>query len=107
MPIDVEVNLAIPRVKNPMKDEHGYPIDNGTIRFTKRMTVPTLPKPGEALKLSTSAGHEFEGTITRADWHEERAMFVLSCKYSNRSIPAEHCAALFADTEWKMKQLLE
>ena len=34
-------------------------------------------------------------------------MFVLSCKYSNRSIPADHCAALFSDPEWKMKQLLE
>jgi hypothetical protein len=107
MPIDVEVNLAIPRIKNPVKDENGYPIDNGTIRFTKRMTVPALPKPGELLKLATSAGHEFDCTITRADWHEELAMFVLSCKYANRSIPADHCAALFSDLEWRKKPLLE
>ena len=107
MPIDVEVNLAIPRIKNPVKDENGYPIDNGTIRFIKRMTVPALPKPGELLKVATSAGHEFDCTITRADWHEELAMFVLSCKYANRSIPADHCAALFSDSEWRMKPLLD
>jgi hypothetical protein len=34
-------------------------------------------------------------------------MFVLSCKYANRSIPADQCAALFHDAEWKMKPLLE
>ena len=107
MPIEVEVNLAIPRVREPVKDEKGYPIDNGSVRFTKMLGVQTVPKAGALLQLTTSAGHEFLGTVTRADWHEERALFVVSCNYSARSIPADQCAALFSDAEWKLKQLLE
>jgi hypothetical protein len=107
MPIDVEVNLAIPRIKNPILGENGYPIDNGSVRFTKMIQVPAIPQPGAVLQLSTSAGHEFGCTVTRAEWNEGRSLFVVSCKYSNRSIPADECAALFGDQEWKMKQLLE
>jgi hypothetical protein len=106
MSIDVEVNLAIPRIKNPILGENGYPIDNGTVRFTKLIQVPAIPQPGTPLRLSTSAGHEFAATVTRSDWSEDRSMFIVSCKYANRSIPADECAALFADADWKMKQLL-
>jgi len=45
--------------------------------------------------------------VTRAEWNEARSLFVVSCKYANRSIPPDECAALFHDAEWKMKQLLE
>ena len=107
MAIEVEVNLAIPRIKNPILGENGYPIDNGSVRFTKLITVPAIPQPGALLQLSTSAGHEFDCTVTRAEWNEDRAMFVLSCKYANRSIPPDQCAALFHDSEWKVKPLLE
>jgi hypothetical protein len=107
MPIEVEVNLAIPRIKNPIMGENGYPIDNGSVRFTKMIQVPAIPQPGAVLQLSTSAGHEFGCTVTRSEWSEDRSLFVVSCKYANRSIPADECAALFSDREWKMKQLLE
>ena len=106
MAIEVEVNLAIPRIKNPMRGENGYPIDNGSVRFTKLINVPAIPQPGVILQLMTSAGHDFAATVTRSEWHEERAIFIVSCKYSNRSIPAEECAALFSDADWKMKPLL-
>ena len=107
MPIEVEVNLAIPRIKNPILGESGYPIDNGSVRFTRLLQVEAIPQPGVVLHLSTTAGHEFGATVTRAEWSEGRSLFVVSCKYSNRSIPAEECAALFHDAEWKVKQLLE
>jgi hypothetical protein len=69
--------------------------------------VPAIPQPGAVLQLSTSAGHEFACNVTRSEWNEARSLFVVSCKYANRSIPAEECEALFHDAEWKMKQLLE
>jgi len=106
MVMDVEVNLKIPRVKVPVKDEKGYPIDNGSVRFTKLIQVPSLPKPGASLQLTTSSGKILACEVTRSDWHEERALFVLSCKYANRSMPADECAALFSDAEWKVKPLL-
>jgi hypothetical protein len=106
MSIEVEVNLAIPRVKVPVKDPNGYPIDNGSVRFTKLVHVPAIPQPGTSLQMTTSAGHEFTCTVTRSEWHEERSLFVVSCRYANRSIPADQCAALFSDAEWKVRPLL-
>ena len=106
MAIQVEVNLRIPRVKVPVLDENGYPIDNGSVRFTKMIEVPSIPKPGAMLQLSTSSGTTFEGEVTRADWSDQRELFILSCKYANRSIPADECAALFKDAEWRVKPLL-
>jgi hypothetical protein len=106
MSIEVEINLKIPRIKVPMLDEKGYPIDNSSIRFTKLIPVPAIPKPGASLELSTSSGKILMCEVTRADWNEERERFVLSCKYAHRSIPADECAALFSDADWRMKALL-
>ena len=106
MPIEVEINLRIPRVKAPVLDANGYPIDNGSVRFIKLISVPELPKPGVSLELTTSAGHVFQGEVTKADWHDAKERFVVYCKYANRSIPADQCAALFNDSEWHMKPLL-
>lgn len=106
MSIEVEINLRIPKVKVPVVDEKGYPIDNTYVRFTKLVQVPAIPKPGESLALTTSAGHMFQGTVVRAEWHEDRALFVLDCRYASRSMPSEECAALFSAPDWKTKLLL-
>jgi hypothetical protein len=104
--IEVEVNLRIPRMKVPSLDERGYPIDNSLIRFTKRITVPAIPKPGEMLHLTKSDGSTFECEVTRADWHDDRALFILGCKYAKRSISPEECTALLHAPEWQVKPLL-
>jgi hypothetical protein len=104
--IEVEVNLRIPRMKVPSLDEKGYPIDNSLIRFTKRITVPAIPKPGVMLQLTRSDGGTFDCEVTRADWSDDRALFILACKYSKRSISAEECTALLNDAEWQVKPLL-
>ena len=104
--IEVEVNLRIPRMKVPSLDEKGYPIDNSMIRFTKMITVPAIPKPGAMLQLTRSDGGTFDCEVTRADWNDDRSLFILACKYSKRSISAEECAALLSDSEWQMKPLL-
>jgi hypothetical protein len=104
--IEVEVNLRIPRMKVPSLDEKGYPIDNSMIRFTKMITVPAIPKPGAMLQLTRSDGGTFDCEVTRADWNDDRALFILACKYSKRSISAEECAALLSDAEWQVKPLL-
>jgi len=104
--MEVEVSLRIPNMKVRALDEHGYPIDNSSVRFKKRITVPSIPKPGESLQLTTRAGKPFEAKVVRADWSEDHSLFVVSCQYGNRSILAEEYAALVTDTDWQMKPLI-
>ena len=106
MDMDVEINLKIPNIKNAALDENGYPIDSGSIRFTKTIRVPAVPKPGQVLPLSTSSGQTFECEVIGANWHEERELFVVYCKYAKRSIPQDHYDALMRSADWRMKPLL-
>ena len=106
MPIDVEVNLRIPKVKAPSLDENGYPIDNSTVRFAKMIKVESIPKPGEMLQLTISSGRVFEATVARSDWSEDRSVFIVSCRYANRSMKDEEYTALVNDSDWKMRPLL-
>jgi len=107
MPTEIEVNMRVPTLTVRSPNEADRRIDNSAVRFTKRIQVPSLPKPGEVLALSTAGGRTtFECTVTRADWHEEKALFVVACTYAKRSLPFETYNALVNDEEWTMKQLL-
>ena len=105
-PMEVEINLRIPRVKTPVKDANGYPIDNGDVRYIRRIVVPSLPKPGQRLELDTSAGVTTECEVIRADWSERYELFVVYAKYAKRSIEPDVYHALVNDPAWEMRPLL-
>ena len=104
--MDVEISLRIPNMKVRALDEHGYPIDNSSVRFRKLISVPSIPKPGDSLQLTTRAGKPFEAKVVRSDWSEDRSLFIVACQYGNRSILAEEYAALVNDPDWQMKPLI-
>jgi len=106
METDVEINLKIPRPKTPALDDHGYPIDTYAIRFTKTITVPAVPKEGALLQLTTESGQAFEAAVIRSDWHDSREMFIVYCKYSQRSIPQALYDDLMRGADWTAKPLL-
>lgn len=102
----IEVSLKIPRnSKVPLLDENGYPLDNASIRFRTEMTVDAIPKAGETLHL-TAGGSTLAATVIRADWSDDRGMFVVACQYANRSITAEEQGALVSDATWRMTPLI-
>src|SRR5689334_10498238 len=105
--MEVEINLRIPAVKDPLKNDAGWPISNGDIRFIKRLMTEALPKPGDIVKLTTRPDFQFEATVVRADWQDSKNMFVVSCRYSKQSIPRLEYLALMEDHEWTVKPLLE
>ena len=107
MSMPVEVRLRVPNMKVRALDEKGYPIDHSSMRFRKVIQVPKIPKAEETLDLSTSSGRVLQARVVRADWNEDRGLFVLSCQYVNRSITAEEYGALATDSEWQLKHLLE
>jgi len=102
----VEVSLRIPNMKVRALDEHGYPIDHSSVRFKKIASVPAIPKPGDALQLTTASGRMLQSTVVRADWNEERGLFVVACQYANRSISADEYAALVKNPDWQMRPLI-
>jgi hypothetical protein len=103
----VEVSLRIPNMKVRALDEHGYPIDHSSVRFRKMAVEPAIPKPGDSLLLTTASGRTLQSTVVRADWSEEKGLFVVACQYANRSISAEEYDALVSDTDWRMTPLLQ
>jgi len=106
VPTDVEIHLRIPAVKDPLKDASGWPINNAEIRFLKRVSVPALPKPGDSLNLTARPDLLFQATVVRADWHEEKELFVVACRYAKTSIPEPHYLAIMHDPDWTLKPLL-
>ncbi len=105
MPIDVEVTLKIPSLTIRSAGKEDQRIDNGSVRFSKRISVDAIPKPGDWLPLSTRFGEPFECTVTRSDWSEDKNLFVVSCNYGRRSITSAEYEALLTDPDWATKQL--
>jgi len=105
MAIDVEVNLRVPSLVVRAAGKPDQRIDNGSLRFAKRIPVEAIPKPGDWLPVSTRGGEPWECTVTRCDWSEEKNLFVVSCAYGRRSITPEEYDALLNDPDWTTKQL--
>ena len=107
MPQSVEISLRVPslRVKREDKDDLET-INNSDVRFSKSLEVDSIPKQGTVLTMSISSGGTFECEVVRSDWHHDKNMFVIACRYSRRSIsPAEHQALMNA-SDWQVRMLI-
>lgn len=106
MSLQVEVSLRVPNMKVRALDPLGYPIDHSAVRFKRLTLVPSVPKTGESLPLMTASGRTIESTVVRADWSEEKELFVVACQYARRSISTEEYDALLTDPDWQMRPLI-
>ena len=104
--MEVEINWRIPAVRNPITGADGWPINNADIRFIKRTEFAQLPKPGDLVHLTARPDQVFQSVVIRSDWHEEKALFVVACRYSLMSILRSHYLSLMADSEWVRGPLL-
>jgi hypothetical protein len=102
-----EVRLKVPNMKEPVKDPAGYPINHADLRFRKTIEIPTRPREGEALELTTQSGLALPATIVRVEIDEPRALFVLSCRFARRAITPVEYQALATDPAWELKHLLD
>jgi hypothetical protein len=104
--VELEVNLRIPNSKTRIRNDAGYPIDHTSVRFIKRITVPSIPKTGTITFLATASGPTLRAEVAGTEWSEQRSVLILYCRYSDRSISVDETAALVADSDWIMKPLL-
>ena len=103
----VEISLRIPslRIRREGK-EAPETIANSDVRFGKQVELEAIPRPGDVLTMMVSSGGTFECDVVRSDWQHDRNMFVISCRYSKRSIsPAEYHAFMSA-SDWQIRTLL-
>jgi hypothetical protein len=103
----VEISLRIPslRVRREGKDAMET-IANSDIRFSKHVELKAIPKPGAVLQMTVSSGGTFDCDVVRSDWHHEKNMFVIACRYSKRSISPAEYQALMDSSDWHVRALL-
>lgn len=105
MEMDVEIELRIPTLTLDKDEDNPAKIDNTHVRFKKVIRVPAFPPPGSTIELTAGSDLSFECDIVRADWHEEKQLFVLSCKYPKQRIVQSEYETLLNDPEWKRIEL--
>ena len=105
MPIAIEVSLRLPNLTVRATDEPTRVISNADLRFIKQMKVPALPRVGDELALSAGGAYLFAAVVKRVDWHDEKDLFIVECRYAHRSMPRETYESVSADPEWTAKSL--
>ena len=89
MSTELEIALRVPKAKDPIRDASGYPIDNRSVRFIKRIVVDSLPKVGDLLPLTTKSGEAFDGSITRVQLVGHTSTFVFLAPQGRRPVTSE------------------
>lgn len=105
MVMDVEIELRIPTLTVTKEDGSNGRIDNTHVRFKKVIQVPAFPPQGSTIELTAGSDLAFACTIARADWHEGKQLFVLSCKYPKQRILLQEYETLLNDPRWQRTEL--
>ena len=101
----VEISLKIPSLRVQREDK-AETISNSDVRFSKRVELDSIPKAGVILVMSMSGGEPFECEVVRSDWHEDKNLFVITCRYTKRSISPASYQALLDSSDWAVRPLL-
>lgn len=106
MVMNVEIELRIPTLTMNKELDTAGRVDNTHVRFRKTIQVPAFPPPGSTVQLTAGSDLAFACTVVRADWHEEKQLFVLACKYPRQRIFQNEYEALLNDPEWRRTELI-
>jgi hypothetical protein len=56
--------------------------------------------------MTVSSGGSAQCEVIRTDWHNDKNMFVVACRYSKRSISEAEYQALMDASDWQMRGLI-
>jgi hypothetical protein len=103
----VEISLRIPSLRIRREGKEAMEtIANSDVRFSKQIELQAIPKSGDVLKMVVSSGGTFDCDVVRSDWHHEKNMFVIACRYSKRSMSPAEYEALINSSDWQVRALL-
>jgi hypothetical protein len=103
----VEISLRIPSLRIRREGmEAPETIVNSDVRFCKHVELETIPKTGAVLVMGIGSVATFECEVVRSDWHHDKNLFVIACRYSKRSISPAEYQALMDSSDWTMRPLL-
>jgi len=105
MAIEVVANLRIPGLTIKSPTEPPQAVNNTGKRFIKPIILPSVPKAGDAIRVTVRPNLVFDCAVTRSEWSDERGQFIVSCTLANRSISVDDYHALVADPEWMLTNL--
>ena len=97
----VEIKLRIPSLRQGRPQRDSPPIANDDVRFIKRVELEAIPQQGDVLTMTIeSSGETFQCEVLRSDWHDEKNMFVIACRYARRSISEADYLRLMSAGDW-------
>ena len=107
MPQTVEISLRIPSLRVRREGTETLDtINNSDVRFCKQIEIESIPKPGVVLTMTIGGNGSFECEVVRSDWHHDKNMFVIACRYSKRSVSASEYHALMDSSDWSVRALI-
>ena len=61
---------------------------------------------GEVLTMTVEWAEAFRCEVIRSDWHQDKNMFVIACRYAKRSISDAEYQAFLNAPDWHRRALL-
>jgi hypothetical protein len=103
----VEISLRIPSLRTRREGaDSPSTIANNDVRFIKNVELETIPQRGDVLTMTIGSEGTFQCEVVRSDWHHDKNMFVMACRYSKRSISEAEYRALIDAPDWRVRAIL-
>ena len=97
----VEIKLRVPSLRLERAQRDAATIANDDVRFIKHVELEAIPQPGDVLTMTIeSSGATFQCEVVRSDWHEDKNMFVIACRYARRTISEADYLRLMSAGDW-------
>ena len=103
----VEIRLRIPSLRaHGQQTDSARMIANDDVRFIKQVELANIPRRGELLTMTTESGATFQCEVVRSDWHDDKNMFVIACRYARRTISEAEYRGLMGAPDWHVTGVL-
>jgi|SRR5215203_1396483 hypothetical protein len=103
----VEISLRIPSIRGTREGKDTpSTIANNDVRFFKQVELEIIPKAGDVLTMTVESAEAFRCEVIRSDWHHDKNMFVIACRYGKRSMSEAEYQTLLNAPDWQRRALL-